>query len=172
MKKENKLIPMNLQLFASEITMDAMDTNNGKMARCYITVDGRRHLVMELKKLDVDTKKNKTTIPILGRTMDGNVARGEAGTFTAVLYYVSDFLREHYYEYSKTGKDFYFDMQATNEDPKSKTGRHTVIFEGCNLNGMKLSVIDVESEALEETIEGTFENYRLVEKFNELEGAF
>lgn len=171
MKKKKGLIPMNLQLHASEITMDAMDTVNGKMASCFMTVNGQRRKVMELKKFEANSKKNKSTIPILGRMTDGNVARGDAGTWSATVYYVSDFLREVYMKYLEDGIDFYFEIQVTNEDPKTSIGAHSYVFEGCNLDGMTMALIDIESEALEETIEGTYEKARLVKKFNELKGA-
>jgi hypothetical protein len=59
---------------------------------------------------------------------------------------------------------------VTNEDPTSGVGRQTVILKGCNLDGGTLTKFDADAEYLDESIDFTFEDFEIPEKFNVLAG--
>lgn len=143
---------------------------DGRMATCYITINGNRRQLLNFKNFEGKYAKNKVEVPRTGTTINGNRSAGGKGTWTATMYYVSDLFRELMIRYIETGEDFYFDIQTTNEDPVSKNGRHTMIYEGCNIDEIILSKIDVDSQLLDEQLQGTFEYARMPEKFTDIEG--
>ena len=68
----------------------------------------------------------------------------------------------------KNGKDTYFELLVTNEDPTSETGKQTVLLKGVNIDSMLITKLDVEKEALDETLTFTFNDADLLEAFEEL----
>ncbi|MBU5676748.1 phage tail tube protein [Alkaliphilus sp. MSJ-5] len=151
-------------------TMNAMDAMSGSLAECFITVEGNRYNFMQATNIEVKMSKTKVKVPILGRTGKGNKSTGWEGTGSATFHYNTSIFRELLYRYAKTGQDFYFDMQITNEDPTSMVGRQTVILKDCNIDGGILAKIDAEAEYLSEDFEFTFEDFEMPEKFNVLPG--
>ena len=73
-------------------------------------------------------------------------------------------------DYKRTGRDTYFDIQITNEDPTSSAGRQTIILEDCNIDGGILAKFDADSEYLDEDMDFTFEDFSMPEKFKNLKG--
>lgn len=148
----------------------ARDTVAGSLAKCFATIDGRRYEFMHMINFLAEIKKTKNKVPILGKTGKGNKASGWEGTFEGTAHYNTSVLRELLYTYKETGKDIYFEIQVTNEDPTSSIGRQTVILKGCNLDGGVLAKFDADAEYLDEDISGTFEDFEIPEKFALLEG--
>lgn len=148
----------------------APDTITGSLARCYVTIDGNRYLLIQAKKVEAKVEKTKTEISILGKTGKGNKSTGWKGTGSFVLYDTTSLFRELMEQYKNTGEDVYFDMQVENEDPSSKTGRQVAMLLNCNINSLTIAQLDVDSAALEDTVEFTFEDFKLPEKFNQLDG--
>ena len=72
--------------------------------------------------------------------------------------------------YKKTGEDIYFDMQISNEDPTSAAGRQTVVLTDCNIDGGVLAKFDANGEYLDEEMEFTFEDFKIPETFDLLDG--
>lgn len=77
-------------------------------------------------------------------------ATGWTGTGTMTIYYVTSRFRQLMYDYIKNGKDTYFWIQVTNQDPSSSIGKQMVILRGVNLDSVVMASLDTESEALEE----------------------
>ena len=74
-------------------------------------------------------------------------------------------------EFKKTGEDFYFMMQISNEDPSSAAGRQTIQVFNCNLDDMILAKFDAESEdPLDEEVNFTFDDWEMPESFTLLDG--
>lgn len=150
--------------------MNAKDSISGSLAECFITIEGNRYNFMQAINIEATIEKTKTEVPILGKTGKGNKATGWSGSGSATFHYNTSIFRELLYRYAKTGKDFYFDMQITNEDPTSAIGRQTVILKDCNIDGGILTKLDADAEYLEEEFDFTFEDFEMPEKFNLLEG--
>ena len=64
----------------------------------------------------------------------------------------------------------YFDIQLTNEDPTSSVGRQTVILKDCNFDSVLLAKADADAEYLDESMDFTFEDFEIPEKFSLLAG--
>lgn len=150
--------------------MNAKDAVSASLAECFITIEGNRYNFMQAINLEANFEKNKTEVPILGKTGKGNKTTGWRGTGTATFHYNTSIFRELLYRYKNTGEDIYFDIQVTNEDPTSSVGRQTVILKDCNIDGGILAKFDADADYLDETLDFTFEDFEIPEKFNMLPG--
>ena len=109
-------------------------------------------------------------MPILGKTGRGNRSTGWVGKGSAKFHYNTSIFRRLLKEYKNTGQDIYFDIQVVNEDPSSDVGRQSVILIDCNIDGGILAKFDAEGEYLDEEMEFTFEDFKIVEEFNKIDG--
>lgn len=154
----------------SNITMNAWDAISAAKAECFITIENERYNFMQALKLEAKIEKVKSEIPILGRAMKGNKTVGMKGTGSATFHYNTSIFRDILYKYQQSGKDVYFDIQVTNEDPTSSVGRQTIILKDCNLNGGLLTKFDATGEYLEDEFEFTFESWEMPERFEKIAG--
>lgn len=150
--------------------MHAKDTVSATLAECYATLEGKRYNLMQAINLEANFEKNKTEVPILGKTGKGNKATGWTGTGSATFHYNTSVFRMLMYRYKETGEDVYFDIQVTNEDPTSSVGRQTVILKDCNVDGGILAKFDADAEYLDEDMDFTFEDFEIPEQFKMLQG--
>ena len=154
----------------SNNTMNARDAVSASLAECYITIDGKRYNFMQCINLEASFEKNKTEVPILGRTGKGNKSTGWSGSGSATFHYNTSVFREILLKYKNTGEDVYFHIQVTNEDPTSSVGRQTIILKDCNMNGGILTKFDADAEYLDESMDFTFEDFEMPEAFSLLAG--
>ncbi len=150
--------------------MQAKDTISASMAECYITIDGERYNFMQCINLEAIMEKQKTEVPILGRTGKGNKSTGWTGTGSATFHYNTSIFRDLAHRYKETGEDFYFDIQISNDDPTSSVGRQTTILKDCNVDSVILARFDADEEYLEDEFDFTFEDYEIPEQFTLLKG--
>lgn len=148
--------------------LNAKDTINGTQGTCFAVIDNTRTELMQVKNITATVEKKKTEIPILGITGKQHKAGGWKGTGKMTAYYVSSMFRKMMLDYIKTGKDTYFELMVTNEDPTSGTGTQTVVLKGVNIDTVVFTKLDVEKEALDEEIEFTFNDVDILDTFNEL----
>lgn len=153
-----------------KITMNARDAISAPLAECYVTIEGNRYNFMQAIDLEATFEKNKTEVPILGKTAKGNKASGWSGSGSATFHYNTSIFRKLLYRYKETGEDIYFDIQITNEDPTSTIGRQTIILKDCNMDGGVLAKFDADGEYLDESIDFTFEDWEMPEEFTMLNG--
>ena len=153
---------------AKNTIMNAKDTVSASLAECFATIDGKRYNLMQAINLEAKFDKNKSEVPILGKTGKGNKSTGWKGTGSATFHYNTSLFRELLYKFKETGEDTYFDIQVTNEDPTSSVGRQTVILKDCNIDGGVLAKFDADD--LDEDMDFTFEDFEIPEKFSLLDG--
>ena len=153
----------------NQAIMHAREPLHGAEGSAYVTIEGSRYLLFQLKDFEGSWEKSKTEIPRLGTRIKGNRSNTVAGKWSATCYYNTDVFRKLMMVYVKDHKDIYFDIQITNDDPNSNAGRHTVIFRDCNIDGSVMAKLDITAETLEEKISGTFEDCEMPEEFNILE---
>lgn len=150
--------------------MNAKDTISASLAECFVTMEGQRYHFMQAINLEAKMEKNKSEVPILGKTGKGNKSTGWKGTGSATFHYNTSIFRELLYKYKETGEDIYFDIQITNEDPTASVGRQTVILKDCNIDGGIIAKFDADAEYLDEEMDFTFEDWEIPEKFKILNG--
>lgn len=154
----------------SNITMHARNAITASLAECYVTIEGNRYNFMQAINLEANFGKTKTKVPILGKTGKGNKSTGFEGTGSATFHYNSSIFRKLMERYQDTGEDIYFDIQITNEDPTSTVGRQTVVLYDCNIDGGILAKFDADGEYLDESMDFTFERFKIPEEFKTIEG--
>ena len=150
--------------------MKAKDAVSGSLAQCYVTIEDDRYNLMNAINVEVNFSKNKTEVPILGKTGKGNKATGWSGTGSATVHYNTSIFRKLMERYKETGEDVYFDMEITNEDPTSATGKQIVVIQDCNIDGGILAKFDADAEYLDEDIDFTFEDFYIRKSFTNLAG--
>lgn len=136
--------------------LKAGDTISGKEGRAYATINGNVEEMFYIKTLEAKAKKKKVEVDVLGERATQHKAAGWIGTGNMNIYYVTSLFRQMMIDYIKTGKDTYFDIQITNEDPTSSIGKQTIALTGVNLDEVTLAKLDVGAEVLDEDIAFTF----------------
>ena len=152
-------------------TMLAKNAVSAPLAECYVTIEGNRYNFMSAINLEATFEKNKTEVPILGRTGKGHKATSWSGTGNATFHYNTSIFRELFYRFKQTGEDVYFEIVVRNDDPSATdVGKQTVVLKGCNLDGGVLAKFDADGEYLDESMDFTFEDFEIPEKFNIMSG--
>ena len=150
--------------------MRARDAISASLAECYVTIDGNRYNFMQAIDLEAIVERTKTEVPILGQTGRGNKATGWRGKGSANFHYNTSVFRELMYKFKARGEDVYFDIQISNEDPTTATGRQTVVLKDCNLSSGVLAKFDADADFLSEELEFTFDDFEIPEIFTMLDG--
>lgn len=161
--------------------LNARDVLSGEQGMVYaILPDGRRMNMMHVKNIEASVSFEKEGIPILGKRGKGNRKNGETYEGSMTAYFLDSNFRLLAEEYKNSGKDFYFEIEVTMDDPNSDaciatsdgiTGQVVTLLD-VNLNGIDLFRLDADSSIIEEDMDFTFEDYRIESPFNELAGLF
>ena len=154
----------------SNVKMTAKDAVSAKLAECYIKINGKRYNFMQIINFEAKFEKNKTEVPILGKTGTGNKSTGWKGTGSGTFHYNTSIFRQMMVDYKNTGEDVYFEIQVTNDDPVSAAGRQSITFLDCNIDGGILAKFDADGEYLDEDMDFTFEDFEMTESFKLLPG--
>ncbi len=152
--------------------MRESDALSGKQAKAYATINGQVEELFYAKSIEATIEKNKIDVPVLGKTNTGSRSAGWKGNGTLVVYYVSSTFRQLMRDFVKDGKDFWFDLQVSNEDPTSSAGKQTATLIDCNLDSIIAAKFDATSDdMLDEEMPFTFSDYDLLDKFSAVTGA-
>jgi hypothetical protein len=154
----------------NNVVMKGKDAISAKLAECFVTIEGNRYNFMQMINFEAKFEKNKSEVPILGKTGTGNKATGWKGTGSATAHYNQSLFRSLLLRYKDSGEDVYFEIQVTNDDPTSSAGRQTIVFVDCNTDGGILSKFDADGEYLDEDMDFTFEDFKMPETFTLLDG--
>ena len=157
---------------SNNVVMRGKDAVSAKLAECFVTIDGNRYNFMQAIDFEAKFERTKTKVPILGQPGMGNKSTGWRGTGKATFHYNSSVFRELMLKYKNTGEDVYFEIQVSNCDPSSSTGRQTIVFVDCNIDGGILAKFDANGEYLDEKLEFTFEDFRMPQRFRSLNGMY
>ncbi|MCT4686084.1 phage tail tube protein [Vallitalea sp.] len=144
----------------------ADDTISGQEARAYTTINGQVEEMFYAKNLEATAEKNKAEIKTLGKRGTQHKATGWSGSGSMTIYYATSLFRKMMLDYIKNGKDIYFDIQVVNEDPTSSIGKQTTVLKNVNLDSVIMAQFDVDSDALEEDIDFTFDDVDILDEFN------
>ena len=145
--------------------LQARDAISGKEGTAYATIRGVVRELAEIRSLSATIEKNKAEFRSLGYRGTQHKATGWGGTGTVTFYYVTSEWSKYMVEYTKTGKDLYFDMLLTNEDPGSSIGAQRVKLTGCNIDSSEIVKFDVDTDYLDATFNFTFSDVELLDEF-------
>ncbi|WP_058303448.1 phage tail tube protein [Gorillibacterium timonense] len=147
--------------------LNAGDIISGKEGRAFAVINGVSEEMFFVKSLEAKIEKQKAEIKTIGSRRTQHKTTGWSGTGSMTIYYMTSKFRKLMQEYLETGRDTYFDIMVVNEDPSSSVGSQKIMLQNVNLNSVILAKLDVESDALEEETEFTFEGVAFVQHFND-----
>lgn len=142
------------------------DALNGKQGKAFITINGEINELFSIKKFSADVEYQKADFKVVGTTTVQQKTTGAKKTGTMTIYYGSPLFIKMAQEYEKNGKVIYFDMQIENNDPATSVGKQTVAYYGCSLDKIPLSMLDAESEFLEEEVGFSYTSFEVLDNFN------
>ncbi len=145
--------------------LKAGDVISGQEGTAYATINGQNHPMFYIKKIEATAEKKKKEIKTLGKRGTQNKAVGWNGKGSMTIYYVTSLFRQLMYDYIKTGRDTYFDIAVTNDDPTSTIGVQEVILKNVNLDKVVMAKLDIDGEELDEDMDFTFDDVELPKWF-------
>lgn len=148
--------------------LQAEDAVNGREGVATAEINGQIVELMELANITITVEKNKTEFKAMGTRNTQNKTTGWKGTGTANVRYVSSRWAELMQDYVKTGKDTYFTIVVTNEDPGSATGKQVIQVLGCNLDSVDVAKLDIDTEILDQDVNFTFNDFNVLQSFTPL----
>ena len=148
--------------------LQAEDAVNGREGVATAEIDGQIVELMELANITITVEKNKTEFKAMGQRNTQNKTTGWTGKGSANVRYISTRWAKMIQDYVKNGKDTYFTIVVTNEDPGSKTGKQVIQVLGCNIDSIDIAKLDVDTEILDQDIDFTFNDFNVLEEFNSL----
>lgn len=148
--------------------LQAEDAVNGREGVATAEINGQIVELMELSNITITVEKNKTEFKAMGQRNTQNKTTGWTGTGSATVRYVSSRWAKMIEQYVKTGKDTYFTIIVTNEDPGSATGKQVIQVLGCNIDSVDLAKLDVDTEVLDQDIDFTFNDFNVLQEFSPL----
>lgn len=148
--------------------LQAEDAVNGREGLATAEINGEVVELMELANINVSIEKTKTEFKTMGTRNTQNKTTGWKGTGSATVRYLSSRWAKLMEQYVKTGKDTYFTIVITNQDPGSATGKQVIQVLGCNLDGLDLAKLDIDSDVLDQDINFTFNDFNVLQEFNSL----
>lgn len=148
--------------------LQAEDAVNGREGLATAEINGQVIELFELANININIAKNKTPFKAMGTRNTQNKTTGWEGTGSMTIRYVSSRWARMLYDYVKTGKDVYFTIVVTNEDPGSATGKQVIQVLGCNIDSADIAKLDLDSEVLEQDVDFTFNDFNILQEFNSL----
>jgi hypothetical protein len=143
------------------------DALNGKQGKAFLTINGEIHELFGAKKVQTDVEYQKADFKVVGTTTVQQKTTGAKKTGTLNIYYGTPLFVKMAHEYEKNGKVIYFDLQVENDDPATSVGKQTIVYYGCSLDKIPLSMLDAEADFLEEEIGFTYTSWEPLEQFND-----
>lgn len=146
--------------------LTADEVISGREGEIWINIDGQLRLAAEIRKIEAKTEKTKSTFLVIGHRGEQNKTTGFKCTGTMTMYYGVSVWASVVEDYMKTGKDLFFPIVVTNEDPSTIRGAQRVRLNRCNLNDITVVSLDADSEFLTQEVSFTFDDYDILDKFN------
>lgn len=148
--------------------LKAGDIISGKQGKAIATIEGNIEELFYLKDIEAIAEKQKSTVPVLGKSGDQSKTTGWSGTGSMTLYYVTSVFRKLMLEYIKTGRDVYFDILVENADISSMTRKQTTILKEVNLDSVVMAKLDISNTELDEQTNFTWHDVDMPNLFDEL----
>lgn len=149
--------------------LNGRDTISTKDAKVYITINGQVHPLIECNKFSAKLEKNKEDVQTLGSRWKHKKVTSVEGTGTLGGYLISSNWTKYALPYAQGGKDLYFEVTVTINDPTSSAGTQTLHFGEVNLDDVPLADFEADDGVMEWESDFTFEQINLVTAFSGFE---
>jgi len=141
------------------------DALNGKQGKAIATINGQNQELFGAKKIQTDAEFQESDFKVIGTTLVQKKTTGVNLTGTMTIYYGTPIFIRMVQEYIKTGKMTFFNLQIENDDPSTSVGKQTVVYYNCKLNKVPLSILDSDSDFLEEEVGFSYTNIEVLDWF-------
>ncbi|MCK9616024.1 MAG: phage tail tube protein [Candidatus Omnitrophica bacterium] len=111
------------------------DAVNAKLGSCYVTIDGTRKLWLQVKEVKGTANISDADVPMLGTLEKGSKITGIGYSGSMTIYDVDSAVNDMVQKIGSTAVVPYFDLQVSNEDQTSSSGRRVGIFTDCHISG-------------------------------------
>lgn len=145
----------------------AANSINGRLCKCFATIDGKVEELFFAKSFEANIEKNKEDVNVMGDLWTQHKASGLNGTGNFTIAYVSPVFRKMLKKYEQTKVDEYFNITVVNNDPGSKAGIQSVLLLDCNIDGSVASKFDVDAAVLDEDVNFTYSGVEYLSEFND-----
>lgn len=148
--------------------LQAEDILSGAEGTATAVVNGRVIELFEVKNLTATIDLNKSDIKTLGKRAVQKKVNGWSGTGSMTVYLVTSRWNKMLIDYIKTGVVQKFDINVKNEDPSSSVGKQVTKLSGCILDGADIAKLDVDTDALDQSCNFTFDDADILDEFTEI----
>lgn len=143
------------------------DALNGKQGKAIATINGQNQELFGAKKVQTDAEFQESDFKVIGTTLVQKKTTGVNLTGTMTIYYGTPIFIKMVQDYIKTGKMTFFNLQIENDDPATSVGKQTVVYYNCKLNKVPLSILDSDSDFLEEEVGFSYTSIEVLDWFHD-----
>lgn len=148
--------------------LNGRDTISTKDAKVYATIDGQIIQLIECTEFSAKLEKNKEKVSTLGSHWVHKKVTSIEGTGSLGGYLINSNWIKYALPYIKGGKDLYFEITLTINDPTSRVGEQTIQLGEVNLNDVPFVDFKADDGVMQWKTDFTFEQINLVTPFNGL----
>lgn len=146
---------------------------SGQEGTLYANIDGNQISVGDCKNFSAKIELEKKEVRTLGHRGKQHKITGWSGSGSMNLYVVSSVWSDIIMQYVKKGKAVYFTLTCTNEDPTTdENGAQTVVLMDVLIGGDEIAKLDVDAGFLEKSVDFTFSDVDMPERFKYNEVSF
>ena len=145
--------------------LNGRDTISTKDAKVYITINGSVYPLIECNEFSAKLEKNKEDVQTLGSRWKHKKVTSVEGTGSMGGYLISSNWTKYALPYVQGGKDLYFEITFTINDPTSQAGTQTIHLGEVNLNDIPLADFKADDGVMQWKTDFTFEQVNLVTPF-------
>lgn len=149
--------------------LNGRDTISTKDAKVFITMNDVVWPMIECNQFAAKLEKNKEDVQTLGSRWKHKKVTSVEGTGTLGGYVISSNWIKYALPYIQGGKDLYFEVTMTIEDPTSRAGKQTLHFTDVNLDDVPFADFEADDDVMQFESDFTFESVELVEPFSGFE---
>lgn len=150
----------------SRTVMNTEDAVFAKEAEVFVTIDNRRYKMLMCKDFEGTAKITTKEVPKIGTLTRGHKPAFIDLAFKMTIYKCTEIFDDVIEKFLETGVMPRFQVQTSNDDPASKVGRSTKVYNDCILDGdVLLSAVNSDDSFVEQEINGYAEGITRPEKY-------
>ena len=154
----------------SNNTLKPIEVISGKEGDVYVKIGSSRYHYMHITEIEATIEYEKGEVPILGRKMTGHKINGMNGQYKGKGYYRFTEERKLAEAYKNGGDAPIFEIEITNVDESTTAGIQRAVLKECMPDSLVLAKTNASEAFLEEDIEGTFDDFEIVDSFGTVDG--
>lgn len=143
------------------------DVINSKEGRVVASIDGNNILLAEVEEFEAKLEGNTEEVTALGRRLKGHKMTSMEGTGSVTLYHISSRFAEIADQWINRGVYPDISITVTVEDPSSPAGKQVFQIMGVIFKDAMLASLKADDGLLEADSDITFDDFRLLQAFND-----